>query len=107
MIKAELKSYLFRNGWRDSKWIPDSYKGKSIVYKNWVDEGKPESGIYEKVSDGVIPFKRIKLLKTSMRLEIRGVTGWKKAELIYYKDLRLDSKTDRLYKLHNGDIKTC
>lgn len=99
MNKEELKSYLFRNGWRDTKWMPDRYEGKSVIYKNWVDAGKPESGIYEKVSDGVIPSKRIKLLKTSVRLEVRGITGWKKVGLVYYKNLELDPETDKLRKI--------
>ena len=93
MDKEELKSYLFRNGWRDTKWLPESYKGRSLIYKFWIDAGKPESGIYEKEP---IPIRRLKLLKTSIRLEIRVGRKWIRFGSIHYSDLELDTETDKL-----------
>lgn len=50
-----------------------------------------------------IPPKKIKLLKTSMRLEIRGVTGWKKVALVYYKDLEINPETSKLHKIFHTE----
>ncbi len=94
MNKGELKSYLFRNGWRDSKYIPDRYKDKSMLYKSWADAGKPESGVYEKEG---ITSKRIKLLKTSIRLEVRCIGGWKRVASVRYEDLEFVDGTGILY----------
>jgi len=71
MNKKELELYLIRKGWRK------------------------EHAVYEKEP---IPLRRLKLLKTSVRLEVWTVgSKWKKVALVPYKNLELDPETDKLY----------
>ena len=72
MEKEELESYLSETGWRGD-----------------------HRGIYEKEP---IPLRRLKLLKTSLRLEV-WTTGskWSKVDTFLYKDLEIDSETGKLW----------
>jgi len=90
MNRKEFESYLIRNGWQDTKYVPPKYK---ILHDDYLKNGSGD--IYEKDS---VSFHRLKLLKTSVRLEIRsiGKNKWRKIGLIYYKDLILEPESDRL-----------
>lgn len=87
MDKKEFESYLIHNGWHDTKYVPPKYE---VLHNEYL---KNDGGnVYEKDS---IPFRRLKLLKTSVRLEIRSIgrNKWKKIGLAYYKDLILEPES--------------
>ena len=91
MKKEELKMFLIRKGWKDTRYAPPE---AVTHHKYYLKTGG--SGIYIKE---LIPFRRLKLLKTSVRVEVREFGKWDKVVLVYYKDLHLDPETDVLYKM--------
>lgn len=56
-----------------------------LISSGWKDEGK---GIFEKEP---VPLRRVKMLKTSIRFEVRGIGKWIRVETIRYKDIVIDS----------------
>jgi len=82
MNKKELESYLIRRGWRQE-----------------------HNDVYEKEP---IPLRRLKLLKTSIKLEVWTIgSKWKKVALVHYKNLELDSATDKLYVSDSNSPTPC
>ena len=98
MDKKEIKSYLTRKGWQDTKYAPPE---AVMLHKAYLESGGSE--IYEKEP---VAFRRLRLLKTSIMLEMRIGKKWKKFGSFRYIDLELDLKTDKLWAIHNTELRS-